>query len=227
MGLPRKPSRKQTRRRGPQRRSPSVRSAVEASKIRVVGAAKVAFEELAQGFVANGIPSQMAERLLRAAYVHETAKKVGRGWGQRPNLSHISVKTGLDRHLVKAILSNEPEALGIPKGRLDPLTKITDGWASDPEYSTARGPRDLVQGAKHSLGKSAYSLIETYAPGVSASLVIQELLEAGYVALLPNGRLRLTTRRVSLCVTTGIDESPSHARLRRALRAFLFPVVKR
>lgn len=227
MGLPRKRSPKQARRREPQRRDLSAQSALEAYKVRVVGAAKVAFEELAQAFIANSIPSQMAERLLRAAYVRETAKKVGTGWGQRPNLSHISVKTGLDRHLIKAILRNEPEALRIPKGRLDPLTKITDGWASDPQYSTARGPRDLVQGAKHSSGKSAYSLIETYAPGVSPSLVIQELLEARYVALLPNGKLRLSARRVCSYLSTGTDESISHARLRRALRAFLFPNVKR
>lgn len=160
------------------------------SRTRALWAAKLAFEELVQAFIAHGIPSQMAERLLRAAYVRETAKKVRKGWREDPNVSQISVKTGIDRHLVKAILNNEAEALRIPDGRRDPITKVTDGWLMDPGYSTRRGPRDLPVGDRHSPIKSVCSLIERYAPGTSPRLIVDQLLRVNLVTTLPNGKLR-------------------------------------
>jgi hypothetical protein len=167
------------------------------SRTRALWAAKLAFEELAQAFIAHGIPSQMAERLLRAAYVRETAKRVRKGWREDPNVSQISVKTGIDRHLVKAILKNESEALRIPDGRRDPITKVTDGWLMDPRYRTRRGPRDLPVGDRHSSIKSVCSLIERYAPGTSPRLVVDQLLRVNLVTTLPNGKLRWVGSRDS------------------------------
>jgi hypothetical protein len=189
----------------------------EASRTKVLWVAKVAFEELARAFVEHGIPSQVAERLLRAAYVRETAKNVRRGWGQGPNVSQISVKTGLDRHLVKAILKDESEALRVPDGRRDPISKVSEGWLSDREYSTRKGPRDLPIGDRDRRERSMCSLIERYAPGISPRLVIDELLRVNLVRALPNGKLRWSIgneRARSLPVP---ESAPAH--LRSGLRA--------
>lgn len=226
MGLRRRPNQSQVWPKTLKRQTRSDRfSAV--SKIRVVRLARVAFEELAQAFIEHNIPSQVTERLLRAAYIHETAKKVGTGWGGRPNVSQISVKTGLDRHLVKSILSNESEALRIPKRRRDPLTRITDGWTADPEYCTSRGPRDLVRGDRRGRNRSLYSLVARYAPGVSPSLVVRELLEAGYVTLLPNGRLRLLDGKSHPQGAQVAQEPPSSRKLRETLSRVFSPNRRR
>jgi len=192
------------------------------SRTRALWAAKVAFEELAQAFIAHGIPSQMAERLLRAAYVRETAKRVRKGWREDPNVSQISVKTGIDRHLVKAILKNEAEALRIPDGRRDPITKVTDGWLMDPGYRTRRGPRDLPVGDRRSSRKSVCSLIERYAPGTSPRLIVDQLLRVNLVTTLPNGKLRWIGSRDS-CHFAALPIEPETAGspLRSALKVLL------
>jgi|SRR5579863_7862091 len=230
MDLRRKPSQPKTRLRKSKRQTRSGLSRAAAPKVSVVRVAKVAFEELAQAFVEHNIPSQLAERLMRAAYVHETAKRVGRGWGEHPNASHIAVKTGLDRHLIRAILKNQAEALLIPRGRRDLLTRITDGWAADPEYSTAKGPRDLIRAHKQSSKgsrRSVYSLVERYTRGVSPSLVVQELLATGYVEVLPNGKLRLSNKSGHPHFDQATNESPAYGRLRTVLRQLLFADPKK
>lgn len=190
--------------------------------------AKIAFEELAQAFIAHGIPSQLAERLLRASYVRETAKNVRKGWREDPNVSQISVKTGLDRHLVRAILKNESAALRIPAGRRDPVTKVTDGWLADPEYCTRRGPRDLPIGDKHGSRKSVCSLIERYAPGASPRLVIDQLLRLNLVTSLPNGKLRWVGVGDSAApAVTPIEDDTAATHLRTALRVLLRNVEPR
>lgn len=192
------------------------------SRTKALWAAKVAFEELAQAFIAYGIPSQMAERLLRAAYVRETAKKVRKGWREDPNASQISVKTGIDRHLVKAILKNEGEALRIPEGRRDPITRVTDGWLTDPCYRTRKGPRDLPVGDKYSSRKSVCSLIERYAPGTSPRLVVEQLLRVNLVTALPNGKLRWLGNRDLGNLSSPLKEQESvGSPLRGALKVLL------
>lgn len=218
MRLRRRPNHQQVRpkslKRAQSDRSPAV------SKIRVVAVARIAFQELAQAFIAHNIPSQVTERLLRAAYIHEAAKKVGKGWGQRPNISQISLKTGLDRHLVKAIMDNEFEALRIPQGRRDPLTRVTEGWTTDPEFCTPKGPRDLVRGDRQG-HRSVDSLFARYAPGVSPSLMVGELLEAGHVTVLPSGRLRLSDGRDHLQEVKPAYEPSSYRKLRETLKQVL------
>lgn len=224
MRLHRKPRRPKGWLKPPSGLKYSGTSRAVASKVRVVRAAKVAFEELAQAFIAHNIPSKVAERMLRAAYVRETVKRVGKGWGEKPNVSHISIKTGLDRHLIKAILDNKSQALPIPKGSRDPLTRVTEGWAADPVYSTAQGPRDLVRTSKRRSQRSVYALVERYAPGVSAPLVVRELLEAGHVAVLPNGMLRLSVAKaISHTAPPDTQRSSTYAVLRLALKRALFP----
>jgi Family of unknown function (DUF6502) len=195
-----------------------------ASRTKVLWVAKVAFEELARAFVEHGVPSQLAERLLRASYVRETAKGVRRGWGQGPNVSQISVKTGLDRHLVKAILEDESEALRVPDGRRDPISKVSEGWLSDPQYSTKKGPRDLPIGDRDRKERSMCSLIERYAPGISPRLVIDELLRVNLVRALPNGKLRWTVGRNQM---THMRVADSDETARRRVRAALYALVRR
>ena len=210
------------RKAGVGERSVSIRTAGQHSRTKALWIAKVAFEELAESFIEQGIPSQVAERLLRAAYVRETAKDVRRGWGEQPNVSQISVKTGLDRHLVSRILKNQALALTIPEGRRNPIRRVTDGWLSDPQYSTRKGPRDLPIGDKHSKERCVHTLVERYAPGVSARLIVDELLRVNLVISRPNGKLRWVggNSTAQLFMPAAEDQAAS-THLRGALKALL------
>jgi hypothetical protein len=185
--------------------------------------ARIVFDELGKLLVAHGVPIQVADRMLRAAYVREAAKVVRSGWGQEPNVSQISVRTGLDRHLVRAILDDESNALRIPAGRRDSITRVTEGWISDPRFSTRKGPRDLRMDNKARKQPSVRSLINRYAPGISPRLVIEELLRMNLAKLLPDEKLRWvggsSRRQQSLPSETAEDTARNE--LRSTLAAFM------
>jgi len=162
----------------------------ESLKATVLSVAKAAFEGLAPLLVEFGITSPEAEALLRAVCVHETAKAHTVGGGRRPNVSRVSVKTGVDRHMVTALLKNPPEVDGGLSTRRDSMRRVIDGWLSDPEYTKNGRPKDLEIGDPSFEGRSAWTLIQRYAPGVWPRLIIDELIRVDYVDTKPNGRLR-------------------------------------
>ncbi len=162
----------------------------ESSKATVLSVAQAAFEGLAPLLVEFGITSREAEALLRAVCVHETAKAHTVGGGRRLNVSRVSVKTGVDRHMVTALLKNPPEVDGGLSTRRDSMRRVIDGWLSDPEYTKNGRPKDLEIGDPSSEGRSAWTLIKRYAPGVWPRLIIDELIRVDYVDTKPNGRLK-------------------------------------
>jgi ribosomal protein L31E len=151
--------------------------------------ARAAFQGLAPLLVQFGVTSPEAEALLRAVCVHETARAHTVG-GRRPNVSRVSVKTGVNRHLVKKLLKNPPVVDGGLSSRRDSMRRVIDGWLSDPEYTTRGRPRDLEIGSPSSQGQDTWTLIQRYAPGVWPRLIIDELIRVDYVDSRPNGRLR-------------------------------------
>ena len=162
----------------------------ESKKSTVLSVAKAAFEGLAPLLIEFGITSPEAEALLRAVCVHETAKAHTVGGRRRPNVSRVSVKTGVNRHMVTALLKNPPEVDGRLTTRRDSMRRVIDGWLSDPEYTRNGRPKDLEIGDPSSVGRSAWTLIQRYAPGVWPRLIIDELIRVDYVDTKPNGRLR-------------------------------------
>jgi len=191
----------------------------EPSKATVLSLAKAAFEGLAPLLIEFGITSPEAEALLRAVCVHETAKAQTVGGGRRPNVSRVSVKTGVNRHMVTALLKNPPEVDGGLSTRRDSMRRVIDGWLSDPEYTRNGRPKDLEIGDPSSEGPSAWTLIQRYAPGVWPRLIIDELIRVDYVDTKPNGRLRWrgSTRRTAVSRHEARDAA--RQRMRDAIRA--------
>jgi Family of unknown function (DUF6502) len=163
-----------------------MRGSAKATALQV---AQTAFEGLAPLLIAHGITSPEAEALLRAVCVHAAAKAQGVE-GRRPNVSRVSIKTGVDRHTVTALLRAPPEVDLTLSSRRDAMGRVIDGWLSDPEYTEKGGPRDLDIGDPSSKGRSVWSLVERYAPGVWPRLIIDELIRMDHVDALPNGQLR-------------------------------------
>jgi len=191
----------------------------ESSKATVLSVAKAAFEGLAPLLIEFGITSPEAEALLRAVCVHETAKAHRVGGGRRPNVSRVSVKTGVNRHMVTALLKNPPEVDGGLTTRRDSMRRVIDGWLSDPDYTKNGRPKDLEIGDPSSEGRSAWTLIQRYAPGVWPRLIIDELIRIDYVDAKPNGRLRWRGRARGTSVLRHDARDAAGQRMRDAIRA--------
>lgn len=182
----------------------------DSAKIAALGTARAIFETLAPHLVESGITSAEAETLLRAVCVHEAARSfVERG--RRPNVSQIAIKTGVDRHVVAEILKTPPRVDGALETRRDATSRVTAGWLSDPRYFKSGVPLALPVGGPQSRGRTVWSLVEDYAPGVWPRLVIDELIRLDLVETLPNETLRCAHRLNSVPVEpkTVVDESSS------------------
>ncbi len=168
----------------------SIRRQQESLRAAVLGVARAAFQGLAPLLVEFGVTSPEAESLLRAVCVHETARTQTLG-GRRLNVSRVSVKTGVNRHLIKTLLKSPPRVDGGLSTRRDSMRRVIDGWLTDPRYTSHGRPKDLEIGNPNSKGRDAWTLIQRYAPGVWPRLILDELIRVEFVDSQPNGRLRL------------------------------------
>jgi Family of unknown function (DUF6502) len=182
----------------------------DSPKIAALGTARTIFETLAPHLVESGITSSEAETLLRAVCVHEAARPFVEH-GRRPNVSQIAIKTGVDRHVVSEILKTRPRVDRPLETRRDATSRVIAGWFSDPRYSKSGQPLALQVGDPRSRGRTVWSLVEDYAPGVWPRLVIDELIRVDLVEVLPNGAFRCAHKpRSDLIEPTGpMDESSS------------------
>lgn len=158
------------------------------SKATALRVAQATFEGLAPLLIEHGITSPEVEALLRAVCVHAAAKTQTNSG--RPNVSRVSVKTGVDRHVVAALLREPPDLERSTSSRRDAISRVMEGWLSDPEYSDKGTPHDLDIGGPGSTGPTLWSVAHRYAPGVWPRLIVDELIRVDYVETLPNGQLR-------------------------------------
>ena len=193
----------------------------DSSKIAALGTARTIFETLAPYLVASGITSSEAETLLRAVCVHEAARYFVEH-GRRRNVSQISIKTGVDRHVVAEILKRPPRVDGSLGTRRDATSRVIAGWLSDPRYLRHGQPLALQVGDPRSRGRTVWSLVEDHAPGVWPRLVIDELIRVDLVEVLPDGTLRCAHKPRSERVEPAgtVDES-SNQLLRDAIHSQL------
>jgi hypothetical protein len=160
----------------------------DSSKANVLRVAQATFEGLAPLLIEHGITSPEVEALLRAVCVHAAAKSQSNS--RRPNISRVSVKTGVDRHVVADLLKDRPDGHRTASSRRDAISRVIEGWFSDPDYNDKGVPRDLEIGSPTSKGETLWSLSQRYAPGIWPRLIVDELIRVDYVDTLPNGQLR-------------------------------------
>lgn len=166
----------------------------DSPKTAALSTARTIFETLAPHLIENGITSPEVEALLRAVCVYEVARSFSEH-GRRPNVSQISIKTGVDRHVVAEILKTPYRANGRLDTRRDATSRVIAGWLSDPRYCKSGRPLALPVGDPRSGGRTVWSLVEDYAPGVWPRLVIDELIRLDRVKILSDEKL--------CCVHTG------------------------
>lgn len=194
------------------------------SKLAALATATAIFETLAPHLIESGVTSSEAVTLLRAVCVHAAARSFAQH-GRRPNASQISIKTGVDRHVIADILKTPPRVDGGLETRRDATSRVIAGWLSDPHYFKSGLPLALPIGDRRSRGRTIWSLVEEHAPGVWPRLVIDELIRLNLVVALPDGRLRCAHKANSKPVkATAVVDEPSNQLLRDAIYSQLHDV---
>jgi hypothetical protein len=155
-----------------------------------------AFTSVAQSFATlmlrEGISSPEAERLLRSVFVHAAASATVNGEA-RPNVSRVSLLTGVDRHVAAGILKAPPGENADRETRRHRLNRVLAEWYADPDYSSASRPKDLeIRGSPNR--RTFWTLSQTYAKGDYPGLLLNELINVGAVTRLPDGRVRARMR---------------------------------
>jgi hypothetical protein len=168
--------------------SEGVKRAVEAAALRLL-------QSLARIFLAAGIGVGEVANLAKVAFVR-VAREQGRREGEdpnRPNISRISVLTGITRPEVAAILAAGGARPSLSERGKQRAERVLSGWWNDPDFQTSSGePAALpLRGRKRSFA----TLCERYSGERSRTApTLQELLRVGAVVKHPDGSLRAVSR---------------------------------
>jgi hypothetical protein len=131
--------------------------------------------------------------LVKVAYVRAAVEQGRSVTGSaRPNISRISVVTGLTRVEVASLLEqSEGETPSSDRGR-QRAERVLSAWWTDPEFLTAKGEPEVLRlkGPRRSFA----ALCERYSGEKRSAPVLQELLRVGAVRALSEGRLQALSR---------------------------------
>lgn len=130
--------------------------------------------------------------LVKAAYVKVAAEQGRSMSGEaRPNVSRISVVTGLTRVEVTSILADgEAVSRSSERGR-QRAERVLTAWWTDPQFLSAIGEPEVLR----LQGTRSFSVLcERYSGEQRTAPVLEELLRVGAVRELPDGRLQAVSR---------------------------------
>lgn len=161
-------------------------------QLRLIDAAARCLRAVAKMLLGAGVTYTQFDDLAKRAFV-EAALADPRGTGRLTNTSRVAVRTGLSRKEVarlKSVLDSQPNQTNTYQiGRPARALQL---WHTDSEYVDSSGnPIDLAfeEGEPNFQG-----LIRHVGGDVPAGAVRAELLAAGAIVELPNGKLRVTKR---------------------------------
>ena len=156
-----------------------------------------AIEPLVELLLELGITSPEAESLLRGVYVHTCRSWLaGQHGGATPSDVRIALVTGVHRNFVSRLLAEPPKIAEARELKGHRAERLLQAWHREPLYLDGRGkPRDL---AERGAAPSFEALAARYLPSSPAPVVLQELHRAGVVELLPEQRVRVRSRTMSV-----------------------------
>jgi len=139
----------------------------------------------------NNVPHQAFAEWAKQAYVDIARSEFGIA-GKKQTVSRIAILTGLTRKEVQRLLSqpeNAPHAEGEEYHR---AARVITGWVRDPDFGDGKGhPHPLRMEAK---AASFAELVKRYSGDMPARAMLDELLRAGAVKQLKDGRICLLAR---------------------------------
>ncbi len=158
------------------------------------------FEPLTDFVIDAGLSASDLNAIVRYAVVRRVAAQqleVSR----RVNISGIAATTGIPRAEISRILkaTGKKDAKSMD-ARQQSTNRILAAWHEEPKFTTANGePADLKI---YGRGPTFDSLVKRHGRGIPTRAVLDELVRAKAVDLLPSQKIRAKT---SLAIHTGIS----------------------
>ncbi len=158
------------------------------------------FESLAGFVIDAGLSANELHAILRQAIVRSIANRQ-LDLSHRINISGIAATTGIPRAEISRILKSRRERPGQLSDRQQKSTnQILAAWHEEPKFTNANGqPADLEL---YGRGATFESLVKTYGRGIPTRALLDELVRARAVEVLPSQKIRAKT---SLAIDRGIN----------------------
>jgi hypothetical protein len=178
----------------------SLRSKRNAVRVVARKAMLQVFEALAGFVIDAGLSANELHSILRHAIVRSVANRqleVTR----RVNISGIAATTGIPRAEISRILKLSAQLSEQPVDRQQKSTnRILAAWHEEPKFTDANGqPADL---RLYGRGATFECLVKTYGRGIPTRAILDELLRARAVEVLPSQKVRAKT---SFAIDRGIN----------------------
>ena len=165
----------------------------------VVSALRNLMEPIIAMLLRNGVTFKEFSSFCKSVFVEVAARDFGIR-GRPTNVSRISVITGIDRKEVKRVkdLLSENTQTKQAQASQDRLSRILSGWHQDRDFLDAQGaPMQLPIEGDNSFQK----LVRKYGGDIPVNAILKELLRAGSIEDLGNGKLRVL-QRYFFCANT-------------------------
>ena len=178
----------------------SLRSKRNAVRVVARKAILQVFEALAGFVIDAGLSANELHSILRHAIVTSVANRQLE-ISQRVNISGIAATTGIPRAEISRILKSRAEPSQKPIDRQQISTnRILAAWHDEPKFTDANGrPADL---GLYGRGATFESLVKKYGRGIPTRALLDELLRARAVEILPSQKVRA---RTSFAIDRGIN----------------------
>jgi len=139
----------------------------------------------------NNVPHQTLTEWAKQAYVDVANSEFGIA-GKKQTVSRIAILTGLTRKEVQRLLSQPDNAQHADGEEYHRAARVITGWVRDPDFGDGKGhPHPLRMEAKEA---SFAKLVKRYSGDMPARAMLDELLRAGAVKQLKDGRICLLSR---------------------------------
>lgn len=139
----------------------------------------------------NNVPQQTLAEWARQVYVEVANSEFGLA-GKKQTVSRIAILTGLTRKEVQRLLNQPANAQHSTGEEYHRASRVITGWVRDPDFGDGKGhPHPLRMEAK---GASFADLVKRYSGDMPARAMLDELLRAGAVKQLKDGRICLLSR---------------------------------
>ena len=146
---------------------------------------------LVRMFLRNGKAARSLYDLVKQVYVDLAKEEFGIK-GKKATVSRIAILTGLTRKEVLAILKQGADGENAATEEYNRAARVITGWLRDSKFGDGRGhPLPLpLQGKRGSFS----ALVKAYSGDIPVRAMLDELLHAGAVEQLKDGRICLRTR---------------------------------
>jgi hypothetical protein len=147
---------------------------------------------IARWLLRSGVTWKEFSALARSVFVRVATDEFGVR-GRPTNVSRVALLTGLSRRDVRRVRDGDAHgSMASSEQSLNTATRVLSGWHLDVEFLDDRGQPRVLPGKGP--GPSLGALLRRYAGDIPTTALVKELVRAGSIERLADGRYRVLRR---------------------------------